>query len=184
MIVAFMNALDEENRNGRTIPITMSNPVSARLHHGGSRCCTASRHSRSCARNSQALAAGTVLPIRRTDANYTSGGGTVTIPALGVPAAGLIQIHGWRESDGSAPLTALARRLEPTGPVRFPGPMLPEGARWLSLRASSPDLTVDVTADLRDPQGAIRQVTFEQASLGAALLRAPVPPGRWELEAL
>ena len=132
----------------------------------------------------QALAAGTVLPIRRTDANYTSGGGTVTIPALGVPAAGLIQIHGWRESDGSAPLTALARRLEPTGPVRFPGPMLPEGARWLSLRASSPDLTVDVTADLRDPQGAIRQVAFEQASLGAALLRAPVPPGRWELEAL
>ena len=73
----------------------------------------------------QALAAGAVLPIRRTDANYTSGAGTVTVPALGVPAAGLIQIHGWRESDGSAPLAALARRLEPTGPVRLPGPMLP-----------------------------------------------------------
>ena len=132
----------------------------------------------------QALAAGRVLPIRRTDANYTSGAGTVTVPALGVPAAGLIQIHGWRESDGSAPLTALAQRLEPTGPVRFPGPMLPAGARWLSLRASSPDLAVDVTADLRDPQGAIRQVAFERAGPGAALLRAPVPPGRWELEAL
>ena len=39
MIVAFMNALDEENRNGSTIPITMSNPTSARLHHGGSRFC-------------------------------------------------------------------------------------------------------------------------------------------------
>ena len=26
MIVAFMNALDGENRNGRTIPITMSDP--------------------------------------------------------------------------------------------------------------------------------------------------------------
>jgi hypothetical protein len=132
----------------------------------------------------QALAAGAVLPIRRTDANYTSGGGTVTVPALGVPAAGLTQIHGWRESDGSAPLTVLARRLEPTGPVRFPGPMLPAGARWLSLRASSPDLTVDVTADLRDSQGAIRQVAFEQAGAGAMFLRAPVPPGRWELEAL
>ncbi len=132
----------------------------------------------------QALAADAVLPIRRTDANYTSGAGTVTVPALGVPAAGLIKIHGWRESDGSAPLTALARRLEPTGPVRSPGPMLPAGARWLSLRASSPDLTVDVTADLRDPQGAIRQVAFEPVGAGAALLRAPVPPGRWELEAL
>ena len=128
----------------------------------------------------QALAAGAVLPIRRTDANYTSGGGTVTVPALGVPADGLIQIHGWRESDGSAPLTTLARRLEPTGPVRLPGPMLPAGVRWLSLRASSAG-AVDVTADLRDPQGAIRQVAF---GTGGAFLRARVPPGRWELEAL
>ncbi len=131
----------------------------------------------------QALAAGTVLPVRRTDANYTSGGGTVTVPALGVPAAGLRQIHGWRESDGSAPLAALARRLEPAGPVRVPGPALPADARWLSLRASSAG-AVDVTADLRDPQGAIRQVAFEPAGTGAAFLRAPVPPGRWELEAL
>ena len=129
----------------------------------------------------QALAAGTVLPIRRTDANYTSGGGTVTVPALGVPADGLIQIHGWRESDGSAPLTTLARRLEPTGPVRLPGPMLPVGTQWLSLPASSPDLTVEVTADLRDPEGTIRQVAFGTTG---TLLRAPVPPGRWELEAL
>jgi len=132
----------------------------------------------------RALAAGPVLPIRRTDADYASGGGTVTVPALGVPADGLTQIHGWRESDGSAPLTALARRLEPTGPVRVPGPMLPAGARWLSLRASSPGLAVDVTADLRDPRGAIRQVAFGTAGAGAAWLRAPVPPGRWELEAL
>ena len=131
----------------------------------------------------QALAAGAVLPIRRTDANYTSGGGTVTVPALGVPAAGLIQIHGWRESDGSAPLVTLARRLEPTGPVRLPGPMLPVGARWLSLQ-TSPDLPVDVTADLRDPQGEIRQVGFGTAGAGAGFLRARVPPGQWELEAL
>jgi hypothetical protein len=131
----------------------------------------------------QALAAGAVLPIRRTDANYTSGGGTVTVPALGVPAAGLIQIHGWRESDGSAPLVTLARRLEPTGPVRLPGPMLPVGARWLSLQ-TSPGLPVDVTADLRDPQGEIRQVGFGTAGAGAGFLRARVPPGQWELEAL
>jgi hypothetical protein len=132
----------------------------------------------------QALASGTVLPIRRTDANYTSGGGTVTVPALGIPADGLSQIRGWRESDGSAPLTALARRLEPTGPVRVAGPVLPAGTRWLSLRASSQGLAVDVTADLRDPQGAIRQVALGTADAGAASLRAPVPRGRWELEAL
>ncbi len=132
----------------------------------------------------QALASGTVLPVRRTDANYTSGGGTVTVPALGIPAGGLIQIRGWRESDGSAPLTALARRLQPVGPVRVAGPVLPADTKWLSLRASSPGLAVDVTADLRDPQGAIRQVGLGTADAGVTFLRAPVPRGRWELEAL
>jgi hypothetical protein len=132
----------------------------------------------------QALASGAVLSVRRTDANYTSGGQTVTIPALGIPADGLTRIHSWRESDGSAPLTVLARRLEPAGPVRVAGPALPADARWLSLRASSRGFAVEVTADLRDPQGAIRQVAFGTADAGGSVLRAPVPHGRWELEAL
>jgi hypothetical protein len=132
----------------------------------------------------QVLASGAVLPVRRTDANYTTGGGTVTVPALGIPAAGLTGIHGWRDSDGSAPMTTLGRRLEPTGPVRVPGPTLPAGAQWLTLRASSLGTAVEVTADLRGPQGAIRQVAFGTAGAGAAVLRAPVPPGQWELEAL
>jgi hypothetical protein len=108
----------------------------------------------------------------------------VTVPALGIPSDGLTGIHGWRESDGSASLTTLARRLEPTGPVRVAGPTLPAQAQWLSLRASSQGFAVEVTADLRDPQGAIRQVAFGTAGDGAAVLRAPVPPGQWELEAL
>ena len=132
----------------------------------------------------QALASGAVLPVRRTDANYTTGGGTVTVTALGIPADGLTGIHGWRESDGSASLATLARRLEPAGPVRVAGPTLPADAQWLSLRVSSRGFAVTVTADLRDPQGAIRQVTFGTADASAADLRVPVPPGRWELEAL
>jgi hypothetical protein len=132
----------------------------------------------------QVLASGAVLPVRRTDANYTTGGGTVTVTALGIPADGLTGIHGWRESDGSASLATLARRLEPAGPVRRAGPTLPADARWLSLRVSSRGFAVTVTADLRDPQGAIRQVTFGTADASAAVLRVPVPPGRWELEAL
>ena len=62
--------------------------------------------------------------------------------------------------------------------------MLPAGARWLSLRASSPGFAVDVLADLRDPQGTIRQVAFGTAGAGVASLRAAVPRGRWELAAL
>jgi hypothetical protein len=132
----------------------------------------------------KALASGAVLPVRRTDANYANGGETVTVPALGIPADGLTRIHGWRESDGSAPLTALARRLKPEVPVRVAGPLIPADAKWLSLRASSPGLAVGVTADLRNPQGVIRQVAFGTAGADGAFLRAPVPPGRWELEAL
>jgi hypothetical protein len=132
----------------------------------------------------QALASGAVLPVRRTDANYTAGGETVTVPALGIPADGLTRIHGWRESGESAPLTVLAQRLKPEGPVRVAGPILPADTKWLSLPASSPGLAVGVTADLRDPRGAIRQVAFGTAGAGLAILRAPVPPGRWELEAL
>jgi hypothetical protein len=132
----------------------------------------------------QALASGAVLPVRRTDANYASGGGTVTVPALGIPAAGLALIRGWRDGDGSAPLPVLARRLEPAGPVRVAGPMLPAGTRFLSLRVSSRGFAVQVTADLRDPRGEIRQVALGTAGAGPVSLRAPVPGGRWELDAL
>ena len=41
--------------------------------------------------------------VRRTEASYVSGGSSVTLPALGVPAATLTKLHGWRSSDGSAP---------------------------------------------------------------------------------
>ena len=132
----------------------------------------------------QALAGGPVLPVRRTEANYTSGGQTVTVPALGVPADGLALIHGWRVADGSAPLPVLARRLAPTGPVRVAGPELPAGTRWLSLDVSARDGSVDVTADLRDSAGAISQVPFRPAGVSGAGLRAIVPAGRWELAAL
>jgi len=132
----------------------------------------------------QALAAGTAAPVRRTDANYTAGAETVTVPALGIPAAELAGIHGWRESDGSAPLATLAQRLEPTGPVRRAGPTLAAGTRWLSLRGSAQGFDVEVIADLRDPQGSIRQVSLGTAGPDGAVMRAAVPPGQWELEAL
>ena len=57
----------------------------------------------------QALASGPVLPVRRTDANYTTGGGTVTVPALGIPANGLT-------SGFTAGGRATARRRWPCSP--------------------------------------------------------------------
>src|SRR5579884_1385784 len=101
---------------------------------------------------------GGVFAVRRTDASYLAGSGTVTVPALGVPAAALTRMHGWRASDGSAPLRTLAGRLVPSGPVRLAGPVLPAGVRRLALAISSPSLAVAVTADLRGADGSLRQL--------------------------
>lgn len=132
----------------------------------------------------QALAGGTVLPVRRTQASYAGPGATVTVPTLGVPASGLPALRGWRRSDASAPLDELARRLVPPGPARVPGPTLPTGSRWLTLQLTSPALAVVVTADLRAAGGEITQVQLGGAGSRPATLRARIPPGHWELEAL
>jgi hypothetical protein len=132
----------------------------------------------------RSLAGGPALPVRRTEASYLSGGQTITEPALGVAATGLDLIHGWRSSDARAPLASLARRLMPAGPLRTPGPALPAGARWLAVPASSPAGGVDVTADLRAPDGTVDQVPLGEAPTSHAILLARIPARHWELEAL
>jgi hypothetical protein len=130
------------------------------------------------------IAGGGVLPVRRTQATYASGSGTVTVPALGIPSSGLPLLRGWRSGDGSAPLRVLARRLRDPGPVRDPGAKLGPAVRWLSLRVSAPGMAVGVSADLRDPGGATTQLPLGSAGPVPTALRARMPPGRWELEAL
>jgi hypothetical protein len=132
----------------------------------------------------RSLAGAPVAPVRSTYATYTGGQGTVTVPALGVPAGALTEMHGWRSSDGSAPLASLARRLRPPGPARAAGPIVPARARSLSLRLSAPAIGVTVTADLRDGSGAIRQLFLGAAGARPRTVRTTLPRGSWELEAL
>ncbi len=131
----------------------------------------------------RSIAGGEILPVRRTEATYVSGDATVTVPALGVPAAGLTQIHGWRASDGSAPMRILAARLHARGPFPRPGPALAPGAGSLSLRLGPAAIALTVTADLRGPDGAIRQVALGAAGSQARTVHAALPQGSWELEA-
>jgi hypothetical protein len=132
----------------------------------------------------RSISGGEVLPVRRTYASFASGGGTVTVPALGVPAAALTILHGWRSGDGSAPLDTLARRLVPPGPGRILGPRLPTGTRYLSLRVRAPAIAATVTADLRDDSGTIRQIALGVAGPHPRTIHAPVPRGSWALAAL
>jgi hypothetical protein len=130
------------------------------------------------------LSHGAAFPVRRTQATYLGGAASVTVPMLGVPAAGLAAIHGWRDGDGSAPLSAMAKRLRPSGPFRSPGPVLPATARWLRVDAYSPTLNVSVTADLRDDRGNVRQLPLGTARPGRAFVQSRLPAGHWELEAV
>lgn len=131
-------------------------------------------------------AGGRVLPVRRTDASLPLHGDNITLPALGVPAAGLTAIHGWRAGEGSAPLATLAERLAPTGPVRTPGPQIPRGARQLRVRVQAPNGEVECSVDLRSSAGDVIQVALGAASGRGRLARArlPVRGGPYELEAI
>ncbi len=131
-----------------------------------------------------ALAGGLALAVRRTEASYPSGESTTTVPALGVPASGLRLMHGWRASDGSEPLAALARKLVSPAPVRQPGPELPAGSHWLAVRGTAPDLGVEVTAALRRTDGSVKQLAVGELLPRPRTLRAVLPAGRYELEAV
>jgi hypothetical protein len=130
------------------------------------------------------LSHGRVFPVRRTEAEYAAGGGTVNVPALGIPAAALHLMHGWRVSDGSAPLADLAKALRPPGPARTPGPVLAPAARWVELAVRSPALDLVVTLDLRSGNGTVDRIALGTTGLTARVLRARVPPGSWEVEAI
>jgi hypothetical protein len=132
----------------------------------------------------RSLSGGAVFAVRRTQANYPDGGGTATVPALGIPAAALPLLHGWRSSDGPAPLAMLARRLRPPGPAQTPGPVLPANAERVGLSVRSPDLDLVVTLDLRDPGGRVRRLALGTTGLRPRTLSAWVPPGHWEVEAV
>ncbi len=60
------------------------------------------------------LSGGSVLAVRRTEASFVSGGSSATVPALGVPAAAIPRLRGWRGGDSSVALSTLAGRLVST----------------------------------------------------------------------
>jgi hypothetical protein len=136
------------------------------------------------------LARGVAWPVRRTQATFVNGDASVTEPALGVPAAALARLHGWRASDAAAPPSVLARRLAPAGPVRTPGAPVPAGARSISLRVGPSGIAATVTADLRDAGDTIHQVVLGETGPrppGPVIVRARLPTGRrgpWVLDAL
>jgi hypothetical protein len=120
------------------------------------------------------LAHGSVTPVRRTEASFVDGASSVTVPALGVPAATIPRLHGWRSGDSSAPLGTLARRLAASRP-RPSLAVLPAGAEALRVRAGPSTIAVSVVADFLDPDDNLQQVTVGQAGPRPQTLVATLP---------
>jgi hypothetical protein len=138
------------------------------------------------------FADGSVFPVRRTEASFVSGTGSVTVPALGVPAAALRRLHGWRAADGPASLTSLAHRLAPGSSPAIGTSALAANARALSIRGESSGIAVTIIADFADPADNLEQVTLGQTGPASktltarlpAALRSTSPAGRWRLAGL
>jgi hypothetical protein len=97
-------------------------------------------------------------PVLRLSGDVPSG---VGLSFLGVPAAALPKTGGWRGDFASAPLSQLARRLEPAAPPVFRSTRLPQGRRF-ELPVSVRGEDVGVRAWFRSPLG-----DFQAVALGA-----------------
>jgi hypothetical protein len=138
------------------------------------------------------LSGGAVIPVRRTQASFLNGGSSETVPALGVPAAAIPRLRGWRSGDSSVPLTTLAKRLAPTSPARAAPSPLPAATDALAIRAQATGLSIAITADFLDPDDNLVQVPLGQSDGLPQTLIARLPPavrrsgvgGRWRLVGL
>jgi hypothetical protein len=113
-----------------------------------------------------------VLVIRRSG-NVTGLNTGRGVNVLGLPASRVSDIDGWRGDFSGSPLGALARRIAPREPAAMRGPLLPEDARVLRLRASGGP--VSLVASVRTPAGRFLVLDLGVVN-GRTTLHAPIPP--------
>lgn len=100
-------------------------------------------------------------PVVRADAKTLGFAAGRDVQLLGVPAADLSDLSGWRPDFSPTPIATLARHLGGIGGYALAGDPVPPGARALSLpvRISGTSLSLTVIAQLADG-------TFELLSMG------------------
>jgi hypothetical protein len=122
------------------------------------------------------LRGATATAVVRSDARMLGAAAGRDVALLGVPAARLPDLPGWRADFADAPIGTLAARLTPLGGYTFAGDPVPRGARRLSLPVTihGSSLSLTVIAQLTDG-------TFDFLSMGrnigpgSLLLHADVP---------
>jgi hypothetical protein len=76
-----------------------------------------------------------VEPVLRLSGNVSQTGGRTGITVLGLDAAAVSTLNGWRNDFATLSPQALANRIEPAGDPTARGPVLPADATALELRA-------------------------------------------------
>jgi hypothetical protein len=118
------------------------------------------------------LASDPVLVIRRSG-NVTGLNTGRGVNVLGLPASRVSDIDGWRGDFSGSSLDALAGKIAPEKPAAMRGPLLPEDARVLRLRASGGP--VSLVASVRTPAGRFLVLDLGVVN-GRTTLHAPIPP--------
>ncbi len=124
----------------------------------------------------RALAPGVAaLPVLRLPADVEGTGQGIAPTVLGLPAAELPKLRGWRSDFSSESAASLAARIRPARPVALRGARLPASARELSLEASVRGNAVAIFANIQSEDGGFVEIRLGDAGRVAKILRARLP---------
>ncbi len=111
--------------------------------------------------------------IRQQGSVSESSGSRRRYTLLGVPAAALASLDGWRRDFAAQAPRALATAIAPTVPVALHGPLLPPAATAVEVPARATGGDVLLRLGVLTPHGEVTQVELQPA--GPILRRASIP---------
>lgn len=113
--------------------------------------------------------------LRQTAAVAESGTTPATPDVIGVPAAALPLLHGWRGDFAPESPATLGRLLRPTGSVELAGVPIPDDATRLELRTRSVGAAVELALVVLTRSGDVDQLVPPMATARTRLLGVAVP---------
>ena len=124
----------------------------------------------------RATAGGAATPVLRVQGSVPRLGLEGGVTVLGLPAAHVAEVGGWRVDFADASRAELARAVEPERPAALAGIEVPADARELRLDAAVTGAPVLLSASLQTPAGGFTSVELGRLVEGRpAVLRAAVP---------
>ncbi len=109
------------------------------------------------------------------DAGRLAGAPSVTL--LGIPAAALPKVGGWRSDFSSRSIDGLARSIRPAGDTTMRGVPIPNGAQELELRANVTGTNIAVRAVISSPRGEFAYLRLGATSGRDTRLSVRLPAG-------